>query len=225
METIIPMPLIETCRRHAQLAIIEYQEANWTVRIIGPGRNTLPTQERAILQFVCGDGRYAEFFKQHPEIDPTRTVALFGSGYGIEALTGKSLREARAFIRPKGFDIRLHGDKHGPNHADAPLNCGLLGKWAKGEIPEVFRPKYTPLQMLEIARGMGIPIDILPGEHEEQALYLNYVPNRIVTPHTDRFRADAWALLQLGFPDEAHLSRLTVEALSATVRDVTIIIP
>jgi hypothetical protein len=226
MEKMGPKSLIETCQHQAKLAVQEFKDAGWKVRTLSPGRVTAPALKGSILWFVCGDGRYAGFFQENDcPISPDQTVAVFGGGYSIIALTGKSLHEARAFAQQSGFDIRLHGDTHGPSHSNAPLNCGFFGKWKEGKIPGVSPLKVPPEQMLEIARTMGVPVDIIPGDHEESALYLNYAPDRIVIPHVDRFRTDAWVPLRLGLPDVARFSRQTIESLSDKVRTATIITP
>jgi hypothetical protein len=226
MET-FNMQQIEAYRHQAQLAAEAFEETlKWNVRMVKPEGNTIPLKEKSKIWIVCGDGRYTELLQN--EALAGQTVALFGGGYALLELkfggTQKGMHEALALARSKGFDLRLHGDMHGEHNTNSPFGCGNLGKWEAGAIPGVKPLEITRQQMLDIARSMGIQLDILKGHHEETALHLNYAPGTSVISSVDHFRTDAWVAQLLGLPDVAAFSRQTVELLGP-VRDVTIIEP
>lgn len=226
-ETPANMQQLETYRHQARLAAEEFEKNHWNVRIVKPAQHTLLTGEGKIW-IVCGDGRYTHLFRDGV-LQSQQTVALFGGGYALLELkfggTEQGLRTAVAFAGDRHISLRLHGDTHGEHHANAPFNCGNLGKWEAGAIPGVKPLEITPQQMLDVATSLNVPLDILPGSHEETALHLNYAPGTSVISSVDHFRTDAWVAQLLGLPDVAAFSRQTVEALSDTVRDVTIIEP
>lgn len=226
MEDLKNMQQLEVYRHQAQRAAEEFEQNHWNVSVIKPEQQTLLTGEGKIW-IVCGDGRYTHLFRNSAP-ESRHTAALFGGGYALLELkfggTENGLREALALARSKGFDLRLHGDTHGEHHADAPFNCGNLGKWETGAIPGVKPLEITPQQMLDAAKSLNIPLDILPGSHQETTLFMNYAPGTSIAPLVDRFRTDAWIAHYLGLPDVATFSRQTVELLGS-VRDVTIIEP
>jgi hypothetical protein len=225
MEIQDTMQQTEAFRHQARLAAEEFEKNRWNVRVVKPAQYTLFAESE--LSIICGDGRYTHLFRDGI-LQSQQTTALFGGGYALLELkfggTEQGLRDAVAFAGDRHISLRLHGDTHGEHHADAPFNCGNLGKWETGAIPGVKPLEITPQQMLDAATSLNIPLDILPGSHEETELFMNYAPGTSLLSSVRRFRTDAWIAHYLGLPDVAAFSRQTVELLGS-VRDVTIIEP
>ena len=158
----------------------------------------------------CGDGR-------NPERGPT----LFGGLWGVMALkTGGSLRgaqEAKTLIRASLYRAGVHGDHHGE------LSCGFYNLWRDRKLEGVHGLDFSPKELPQILDG--VDQITVPGEHVEERLVLNFVPDHTVTPNNKQFRVDVWLADDLGIDRKLlqEVSLQTVERLSETVRTVRII--
>lgn len=160
----------------------------------------------------CVDGR--EYIDEaQPNI--MRGPKVQGGVLGVAALLIKSgsaegIKNAVQKVQAAGYIAAVHGDEHN-SHADhghpaQPANgCGFALKWYAGALATLKSTKLeiSPEAAKKIVMDSGGQFVILPGDHTEKIVRLNFVEDKTYEPDGTAFNLDVWFADTIGMDAEA----------------------
>ncbi|OGD56117.1 hypothetical protein A3E73_01940 [Candidatus Beckwithbacteria bacterium RIFCSPHIGHO2_12_FULL_47_17] len=162
----------------------------------------------------CGDGRKpkdTQIKLRAPKIlGGVLGKAALGSGKAAAQTIGEyDIRLACRDIKAAGFTPSVHGDtKHGKK------GCGFGRLWSEGKLDNVPRLNVSLERVSEIVNEEGGQYIELDGEHEEQRVMVNFIPDMTLEPDGSCFIIDAWAADKFGINQE----RLLQNAVEVVVK-------
>jgi len=180
----------------------------------------IPTTPEGLMK--CVDGRPSDSEK----MDGPKTlggVYAIATNRGVTDIDGLKLIVKE--VIEKGHVPSVHGDDHAH---PAPMGCGFFKLWSQGKLEGIPPPQFDSEEGTAAVIEAGGVYEQLTGSHEEQVVYINFVPDTTLAPKANdqAFVVDAWIVgkFNLDVPKYLVSAASTVEQLGGPLK-VKLIVP
>lgn len=158
----------------------------------------------------CVDGRgYSDAAQPNIMLGPK----IQGGALGVVALAGditsgnaEGIKKAVEKIQAAGYIASVHGDTdpHHKHPGHPAEGCGFAAKWYAGALtsPQLKKLELSPDVARAEVEKWGGKFIILPGEHDEEVVRLNFVEGRTFEPDGTAFNLDVWFAAKMGIDAE-----------------------